>query len=57
MSDLTALTPNAKAGPCFLLHAPSIEPFSRFFMEDNEAARREVILNKWDTLLALVKCQ
>lgn len=26
-------------------------------MEDNEAASGEVMLNKWDPLLALVKCQ
>lgn len=46
---------SVKAEPC--LTRLSLEPFSSFSMEDNEAASGEVMLNNRDPLLALVKCQ
>ena len=49
---------SVKAETCLpVVLYPSPELLRGCSMEDNEAASGEVMLNKWDPLLALVKCQ
>lgn len=49
---------SVKAETCLpLVLYPSPELLRSCSMEENEAASGEVMSNKWDPLLALVKCQ